>query len=174
MVATYTGTTTVGVFETRQAAERAIADLRAEGYRDDQIGLIAKDSSGRTVRIGGAGDTNAGEGAAIGAAAGAGAMALGSLAVSFGVIPVIGPILAVGPIAAALISAGGGAAAGGLVGALVGYGIPEEDAKYYESEVNAGRYLVTLDAGVRADNARTVYAHLGGYDRLSASARRAI
>src|SRR4051794_29058503 len=100
---------TVGVFQTRDAAERAVAELRAAGYRDDQIGLVARDSGGNTVRTDGAGDTHAVEGAAVGAATGAGALALGSLAVTFGVIPVIGPILAVGPLAAALISAGAGA-----------------------------------------------------------------
>ena len=102
MVTNKTCTTQVGVFATRAAADKAIADLRAAGYRDDQIGLVAKDSSGKTVRTDGAGDTHAGEGAAVGAAAGAGALALGSLAVSFGVIPVIGPVLAMGPLAAAL------------------------------------------------------------------------
>ena len=159
--------TTVGVFPTRDAAERAVADLRRAGYRDDQIGVVGKDASGTTVKTDGAGD-HAAEGAAIGAAAGAGAMALGSLAVSFGVIPVIGPILAVGPLAAALISAGAGAAAGSLTGALIGWGIPEEDAKYYEGEVQAGRYLVTVDRGDRTDDARGVFTRHGGYDRATA------
>jgi hypothetical protein len=171
MTTSSTGGTTVGVFETRAAAERAVADLKAAGYRDDQIGLVGRDESGRTVRTDGAGD-NAGEGAAIGAAAGAGAMALGSLAVSFGVIPVVGPILAVGPLAAALISAAGGAAAGGVVGALVGWGIPEEDARYYEGEVKSGRYLVTLNATDRLADARSVYVRHGGYDRTTAPAAR--
>ena len=62
--------TTVGVFHTREAAERAVADLKSAGYRDDQIGLVGKDASGKTVRTDAAGRTNAGEGAAIGAAAG--------------------------------------------------------------------------------------------------------
>jgi hypothetical protein len=158
--------TTVGVFTTRDAADRAVADLKRAGYRDDQIGVVARDASGKTVKTDGAGD-NAGEGAAIGAAAGAGALALGSLAVSFGVIPVIGPILAVGPLAAALISAGAGAAAGGVAGALIGWGIPEADAKYYEGEVQAGRYLVTVDRGDQYD-ARGVFTRHGGYDRLTA------
>ncbi len=107
--------TTVGVFHTRAAAEQAITDLKTAGYRDDQIGLVAKNAEGKTVRTDG-GD-NAAEGAAIGAAAGAGALALGSLGVSLGIIPVVGPVLAVGTLAAALISGAAGAAAGTLVGA---------------------------------------------------------
>jgi hypothetical protein len=162
------GRTTVGVFETRAAAERAVADLKAAGYRDDEIGLVAKNAEGKTVRTDGAGDTNAAEGAAIGAAAGGAAMALGSLAVSFGVIPVVGPILAVGPLAAALISAAGGAAVAGIAGALIGWGIPEEDARYYEGEVQAGRYFVTVDRGARADDPWGTFARHGGYNRANA------
>ena len=159
--------TTVGVFVTREAAERAIAELKKAGYRDDQIGLVGRNAQGKEVRTDGTGATHACEGAAIGAAAGAGALAAGSLAVSFGVIPVIGPILAVGPIAAALISAVGGAAGGGLAGGLIGWGLPEEDAKYYEGEVKAGRYLVTVDSGERQDHVLLVFSRHGGYNRKS-------
>ncbi|WP_439625006.1 general stress protein [Gemmata sp.] len=163
--------TTVGVFATRGAAERAVADLKTAGYRDDQIGLVGKNADGKTFKTDGGGETNAGEGAAIGVAAGAGVAGLVSLGVSFGVIPVIGPILAVGPLAAALISAASGAAAAGIAGALIGWGIPEEDAKYYEGEVNAGRYLVTVDRGTQAGDARGVFTRHGGYDRATAPAR---
>jgi len=159
--------TTVGVFQTREAAERAVSDLKRSGYRDDQIGVVAKDASGKTIKTDGKGETNAAEGAAIGAAAGAGALALGSLAVSFGIIPVIGPILAVGPLAAALISAASGAAVAGIAGALIGWGIPEEDAQYYEGEVKAGRFLVTVDRDDRTDDTRGTFTRHGGYDRLS-------
>lgn len=169
-MATTTAGTTVGVFETRAAAERAVADLKAAGYRDDQIGLVAKDAEGKTVRTDGAGETNAGEGALTGAAVGAGAGALVGLGVLAGVIPVIGPVLAVGTLGTILLNAAGGAAIAGLAGALVGLGIPEGDAKYYEEEVVAGRYLVTVEAGDRAADARGVYTRHGGYDRSTLKA----
>ena len=86
---------------------------------------------------------------------------------SFGVIPVIGPILAVGPLAAALISAAGGAAVAGVAGTLIGWGIPAEDAHYYEGEVKAGRYLVTVECDNRENARELLYRH-GAYDRLSA------
>ena len=168
MAAKKTYAHTVGVFRTRDAAERAVADLKAAGYRDDQIGMVGKDERGNTVRTDAAGDTHAAEGAAIGAGIGAGAAALTSLGMAAGVIPLIGPVLAVGPLAAALISAAGGAVAGGVAGALVGWGIPEEDAKYYEGEVKAGRYLVTVDAGERSADAWGVYTRHGGYNRANA------
>ena len=71
-------------------------------------------------------------------------------------VPGIGPVLAFGPLAAAIgataAGAGLGAAAGGIIGALVGLGIPEEDANFYAEGVKRGGVLVT----VRADDARAV------------------
>lgn len=168
MAATAQYATTVGVFSTWDAAQRAVSDLKAAGYRDDQIGVVGKDDRGNVVKSGKADSNHAGEGAAIGAGVGAGAAALMSLGMAAGAIPVIGPVLAVGPLAAALISAAGGAVAGGVAGALVGWGIPEEDAKYYEGEVKAGRYLVTVDAGERGKDAWDIYTRHGGYNRANA------
>jgi uncharacterized protein (TIGR02271 family) len=163
----------VGVFESRERAERAVAELKAAGFADDKIGMVHRDAEGHMVKTGAADESHAGEGAAIGAATGAGVAGLVSLGVSFGVIPVIGPILAVGPLAAALISAAGGAAAAGIAGALIGWGIPEEDASFYEQEVSAGRYLVTVDANGRSAEARAVLHRRGGFDRAGWDAVRA-
>jgi hypothetical protein len=60
-------------------------------------------------------------GGALGLLAGIGALA----------IPGVGPLIAAGPIMAALAGLGVGGAVGGLVGALVGMGIPEYEAKRY-------------------------------------------
>jgi hypothetical protein len=164
-MATTTCTRTVGVFNTKEQAERAIDDLRRAGYRDDQIGMIAKDASGRTVHTDGSGtESNAGEGAAIGAAAGAATAVAVGAGIMAGVIPVIGPVIAAGPIAVSLLNAAGGAAIGGIAGALIGWGIPEEDAKYYESEMRAGKYLVTVDCSERQD-AWDSFSRHGGYNR---------
>ena len=162
--------TQVGVFGTRAAADKAVADLRAAGYADDQIGMVAKDAAGKAVKTDGAGDaTNAGEGLAIGAAAGGVTAAAVGAGIMMGVIPVIGPILALGPLAVTLINAAGGAAVAGLAGALIGMGLPKEDAEYYEGEVSAGRYVVTLKTD--KPNAREIYARHGGYDRATAPSR---
>jgi len=154
--------TVVGVFHSRADAERAVVELKQAGFKEDQISLVGKNADGDVKAEG----NKAAAGAVTGAAVGAGAAALASLGMSFGVIPVIGPILAVGPLAAALITAVGGAAAGGIVGGLVGLGIPEHDAKYYEGEVQAGRYLVTVqDAAGRYAEAWAVLHRLGAYNR---------
>jgi hypothetical protein len=159
--------TQVGVFATRGAAERAIADLRAAGYKESQIGLVARDADGKAVRTDASG-TRAEEGALAGAVAGASVGGLVGLGVAAGVIPVIGPILAVGTLGTILLNAAGGAALAGLTGALVGLGIPEDDARYYEDEVKAGRYLVTVDCN-QGDDARDIVTRHGGYDRMTAA-----
>jgi len=161
--------TVVGVFHSRADAERAVADLKSAGFKEDQISLVGKNSDGDVKAEG----SNAATGAVTGAAVAAGAGALVSLGMTFGVIPVIGPILAVGPLAAALITAAGAAAAGGLVGGLIGLGIPEHEAKYYEGEVQAGRYLVTVhDTAGRYDEAWAVLHRLGAYNHDTAATAR--
>src|SRR6185436_8581511 len=122
----------VGVFETKARAEQAIADLKAAGFDDDKIGMVYRGADGEMVK------TGAAEGAVAGAVAGAAGGALVGAGIIAGVIPVIGPVLAIGTLGTVLLNAAGGAAAVGLAGALVGWGIPDEDAKYYESEVQAG------------------------------------
>lgn len=155
--------TVVGVFSRRADAERAVADLKRAGFADSEVSLVGK-NEGETDKVA--------TGAATGAAVGAGAAAAASLGMTFGVIPVIGPVLAVGPIAAALISAAGGAAAGGLAGALVGMGLSHDEAEYYEGEVKAGRYLVTVRNANRYDEAWNVLHGLGAYNHATATASR--
>ena len=86
----------VGVFETKARTDRAVADLKAAGFEDDDIGMVYRDTEGKMVKTGAADDTYAEEGAAIGAAAGALAGAGVGAAVVAGAIPVIGPVLAIG------------------------------------------------------------------------------
>ena len=103
---------------------------------------------------------------AIGAAAGAVSGAAVGAGILAGVIPVIGPVLAIGTLGTVLLNAAGGAAIAGIAGALVGWGIPEEDAKYYENEVKAGRFLVTVECGY-GDDARDILKNHGGYSRAT-------
>ena len=156
----------VGVFYTRPEAEAAIRDLRTAGFADDRIGMLARDAEGHMVTEKGSA-TLAEEGAAAGAVVGAGAGALVGLGVLAGTIPVIGPVLAVGTLGTLLLNAAGGAALLTVVGALVGLGIPEDEAKYYENEVHGGRFLVTVDADNRASEAWSVLHRSGGYNRTN-------
>lgn len=162
-----TANAVVGVFYTRPEAETAVRELRDAGFANDAIGMIARDADGNMVNER-SHETLAGEGAAAGAVVGAGAGALVGLGVLAGTIPVIGPVLAVGTLGTVLLNAAGGAAILGLVGALIGVGIPEDDARYYESEVHGGRFLVTVEAADRTAEAWSILHRSGGYNRTVA------
>jgi len=139
-------TTAVGVFNNHTDAQRAVNELRRVGFTEAEIGVASR--HGDTV--GGATGTDktskAAVGATAGVATGAGVGALWGLGIAAGLLPAIGPVIAGGTLAAILASAGTGAAAAGVVGALVGLGIPEDEAAHYDSEFQAGRTIVTVKA----------------------------
>lgn len=138
--------TVVGVFDGPSHAEEALNKLKAAGFSPDQVSVVAKNQE-HVDQIAAHTDM-AGEGAATGAVTGG---VLGGLAgflvgISALVIPGIGPIVGTGILLSTLAGAGIGAAAGGLVGALAGMGVPEEDARAYETHVKEGRILLTVTA----------------------------
>jgi hypothetical protein len=61
------------------------------------------------------------------------------------VVPGLG-LLAAGPVVAILAGLGAGAAAGGLTGALIGLGIPEHEAKFFNDAIERGGILVGVYA----------------------------
>jgi uncharacterized protein (TIGR02271 family) len=150
-----------------------MAELRKAKFDKDHISMVARNADGKTVRTDGDEETYADEGAVAGAVAGAGVGALVGIGVLSGVIPVIGPVLAAGALGTVLLNAAGGAAIAGIAGALIGWGIPEEEAEFYEGEVKAGRHLVTVEANGRADEARAILHRFGGFDRTGWNAVRA-
>jgi uncharacterized protein (TIGR02271 family) len=155
--------TVVGVFEDRRDADQAIAELKRAGFRDDQIGVAMRHTEGSTGAAK-TDDTYAEEGAATGLLAGLGLGALAGLGVLAGVIPVVGPAIVGGTLGVLLSNAAAGAAVAGLAGALIGYGIPEEEAKYYHSEFEAGRTIVTVQADGRYDEAYNILRRHRAYD----------
>jgi hypothetical protein len=91
---------------------------------------------------------------------------LGALA-----IPGLGPLLAAGPIVAALAGFGAGGAVGGMVGALVGLGIPEYEAKRYEGHIKAGGILLSVHCRTDAqiERAKDTLKQTGAQDIASAT-----
>lgn len=77
-------------------------------------------------------------------------------------IPGIGPILAAGPIVATLTGVAVGAGAGGLVGGLIGLGIPEDEAKSTKDTLKVARSLCLLrimDEGIKRMMCSETIAH---------------
>ena len=155
--------TVVGVFHSHREAQKAVNDLKAAGFTDDQIGIASQDKEGSYADQ--TDETMAEEGAVAGAATGLGAGALWGLGIVAGALPAIGPVIAGGALAAIAASAAGTAAAGGLIGALVGLGIPEEEADYYHREFESGRTIVTVKSGTsRYAEARRILDTANAYD----------
>lgn len=169
--------TVIGVFSDRDKAQAAVDELRRAGFQDDQIGLVARHPAdtashpaGHNVareRTGLPSDPTHSrweEGAGLGAAAGAATGTGLGLAVAAGLMTGVGPFIVGGTLAAILASAGTGAAVGTILGALVGLGVPEEEATYYDQEFKTGRTIVTVRADDRSPEAWDILARHGAYD----------
>jgi hypothetical protein len=156
-----------GLFETRAALETAVGRLKSEGFLSSDISALLPTVEG-SKEFAHQKETKAPEGATTGAATGAvlgGALGwlvgIGTLA-----IPGIGPFVAAGPILATLGGLGIGGALGGIAGALVGMGIPEYEAKRFESSVKEGGMLLSVHAGTGewVDKAKSIFKECGAHD----------
>ncbi|MEW9856706.1 hypothetical protein [Novosphingobium sp. M1R2S20] len=166
------------IFDTRNEAEQAIQALRSRGVREKSISVISRHDSDFEHAHGNDKhehtDTKAsatGKGMAIGAGAGAVA-GLAALA-----IPGVGPFIAAGAVAEALglfgsaaaTSAVVGGAIGGLTGALMKYGVDEEDARYFDERIQRGGYWVGVDledsGANRLEVEKILHEHRGHWSR---------
>lgn len=146
-----------GIYPSRVATEAAVDQFKIAGFNIEDVSVLFSSPTG-TKQFAHENSTKVPEGAATGGLSGAtvggvlGWLAgIGSLA-----IPGAGPFIAAGPIMATLAGAGVGAVVGGLTGALVGLGIPEYEAKRYESRINEGGILLSVHAD---DSAWSSKAH---------------
>jgi hypothetical protein len=135
----------VGIVKSRLEAERIVSAVKAAGYSENDISVLLPDQEGskdfahdNSTKAPEGATTGASTGAVVGGALGL-AAGLGALA-----IPGVGPLIAAGPIMAALSGAAVGGAVGGLTGALIGLGIPEYEAKLYEGKIREGNILLAV------------------------------
>jgi uncharacterized membrane protein len=134
----------IGYFKDNGKAQEALRELKEKGFNEISIlgnekGDKSDDKSGNKGRN----DATFGtltSGTVTGGAVGG----LAGLAMGAGLlfIPGIGPILALGPLAAAL----GGAVTGGIGGALIDYGIPADQSNFYETKIKEGNTVMVLKA----------------------------
>jgi hypothetical protein len=164
---THHGSTVVGVFQDHLQANQAVAQLDEAGFDKSQVGIAMRHTGEITHDLVTAKDTHAGAGALSGALAGLGLGALAGLGILAGVIPVVGHAIAAGTLGVILCNAAAGAGIAGLAGFLVGAGIPEHEAEYYQREFEAGHAIVTVNAGSRATEATDILRRYGAYDANS-------
>jgi uncharacterized membrane protein len=150
-----------GLFDTEEAAENAVAQLKQLGYSQNEISIIMRDRGAAADMAHEAGVRTmegVGTGATIGGVIGAALAAI--FAIGSVAIPGVG-LIAAGPLAAMFAGAGAGGLAGSLLGWLVGAGIPEDVAPYYERGLSAGGVVVAV-AAHPGDDARVQEVLHGG------------
>jgi len=138
-------TAVFGIYTTVAAADLATDSLVKAGFSAADVSALLPENLG-SKPIATEKNSKAPEGAATGA--GSGAVLGGTLGLLAGIgalaIPGVGPLIAAGPIMAALAGVGVGGAVGGFTGALIGMGIPEFEAKRYEGRLKTGGILLSV------------------------------
>jgi hypothetical protein len=148
-------TAVFGIYTTVAAADLATDSLVKAGFSAADVSALLPENLG-SKPIATEKNSKAPEGAATGA--GSGAVLGGTLGLLAGIgalaIPGVGPLIAAGPIMAALAGMGVGGAVGGLTGALIGMGIPEYEAKRYEGRLKKGGILLSVHCDTSEEIAR--------------------
>src|SRR5207253_1034885 len=160
-------TAVFGIYPNRTSVESAVDALKTAEFRNSDISVLFPENEG-TKDFAHEKNTKAPEGTATGA--GTGAVIGGGLGWLAGIgalaIPGVGPLIAAGPIVAALAGVGIGGTLGGITGALVGMGIPEYEAKRYEGRVKEGGILLSVhcDDSKWVKRAKDVLERTGAQD----------
>ncbi len=130
----------VAVYPNAQEARDVVQKLQHSNVDRDRISVVLADS-GEARDLMERGPASEGEAAKLGATVGGTLWGLAAVGLALNPIAVI----ATGPILAGLIGAGAGAVSGGLLGALVGKGIPEHEAVLREREIANGGVMVLVE-----------------------------
>ncbi len=148
-------------------ANQIVDSLTRSGFSSNDISVLFPDKD-TTHEFSHEKNTKAPEGAVTGAATGG--VLGGTLGLLVGIgalaIPGVGPLIAAGPLLAALSGAAAGATVGGIAGGLIGLGIPELEAKRYENRLAEGNILISVitESGEQVDRAKEVLKKAGAED----------
>jgi len=159
----------VGIFTSRQGVEHAIERMRALGISQDHLNCLLPGASNaqlETVPTTDAEQPGMGKvlGGVVGGVTGASQGLLGAAVVS-ALVPGVGPVMAIGLAAAALLGVGGvvaGAAVGGALEDSLEVGLPKDELFVYEDALRQGRMvLIVLTEQEKADAVREALAEAG-------------
>ena len=138
-----------GLFRDKDSAENAYRKANKMGYTNNDINVVMSEETrskyyGKEATLETEVGNKAAEGAAIGGAVGSVVGATIAAIAAVGttlLLPGLGLVIA-GPLAAGIAGAGAGGVSAGLVGALIGWGIPEDRLKEYEQDIADGGILI--------------------------------
>lgn len=134
-----------GIYHDRPAVEEAIDALRAAGFRSADTSVLFQENQG-TKDFAHEKGTKAPEGATTGGIVGGitGGVLGWLTGIGLLAIPGLGPLVAGGPIVAALAGVGAVGAVGGIIGGVAGMGVPEYEAKRFEGRIRHGGVLMSV------------------------------
>lgn len=141
-----------GLFRDKESAEQAYRSASQSGYTNNEINVVMSEETreryyGKNATLETEVGNKAAEGAAIGGAVGSTLGAIAAAIAAVGttlVLPGLGLVVA-GPLAAAIAGAGAGGVTAGVVGALIGWGIPEDRLEEYEAGLEDGGILIGVN-----------------------------
>jgi hypothetical protein len=151
----------VGAFPERAQAEKAIDELLHDGFANDQVGFLTRGGDIHEARTATSVEEERAAGGAVTGAVVGGAAGAAAGAVVLSLVPGIGTAITGGLLTVLLGSISAGAAGGAVVGTFVGLGLSEEEARHYENEFKAGRTILVVRAGHRAEEARAILRRNG-------------
>ena len=143
------------IFNSRFEADQALRALENVGITASDVSMLMSDEA-RATHFKLEEGTKADEGAAAGATFGGILGGVTAALLSAGAIAIPGLNLVIsGSLIAGMAGLGAGAATGGLLGALIGAGFKENEAKVYEKELYEGNILMAVHTH-NADQKRAV------------------
>jgi uncharacterized membrane protein len=132
--------TVIGIFSNSEQAHDAVIELGRLGVASDRIGFITGDGTfQQAVETKGRDIITGVEAGAV--AGGATGFLIGLTALS---IPIAGPVIAAGTLAATFAGGGLGAAAGGLIGLFSGHGLDERHSEHAAKHVGEGGTIISV------------------------------
>lgn len=165
-------TSVIGIYEDRTTVSDVIGVLHKAGYRAADISVLSSENQG-SKDFAHEKHTKAPAGAGIGAAVGAVVGAALAWFVSNQTVTItgMGPLVAAGPLLAALAGAGAGGALGWIVGLLAGLRLTEYVAKRYAGRIRRGGVLLSVhcDSPEWCERAKKILKDTGARDISSAS-----
>jgi hypothetical protein len=165
-------TSVMGLYSDRIRVSEALNVLNKSGYRAADISVLASDNQG-SKDFAHVKHNKALQAAAIGAAAGAllGAALAWYISTQPVTVTDLGPLVAAGPVLAAIAGAGAGGLLGWLVGFIAGMGMTEYVAKRFAGRILHGGILLSVhcDTPEWCDRARKALKDTGARDISSAA-----